>query len=189
MEIEPKYPKQLHPELFLNDCISNKWSLLLERLSDEDIMEVYQHCKLLQPVLPNAFCHQHIEALDEKYGFPDVIIAEEFLRFKIQGIRIATEYMHYKSLLRAAQNCGVKHLSEEGVPFCAIDKRKLRNISISLGRKKNKILTFIEKQIRTNSSDTELTKFLNYIDTRNVELMLKIGNFMILSPNYPTIHI
>lgn len=107
----------------------------------------------------------------------DVIIAEEFLRFKIQSIRIASEYSHYKSLLRAAQNCGVKHLPEEGVPFCAIDKIKLRNMSISLGRKKNKILTFIEKQIKTNSSDTELAKISNYIDTRNIKLMLKIGEF------------
>lgn len=171
------FQKQLHPELFLNDCISNKWYLLLERLSDDDLMAVYQHCKLLQPILPKEFCYNHISSLDEEYGFPDVSIAEVFLRFKIHRVYTATEYNHYKKLLHAAKNCGVKHLPEEGTPFCAIEKTKLKNISISLGRKKKNILSFIEKQIRNGNPNIELVNITGIIDVHDVELMLKVGEF------------
>lgn len=141
------FQKQLHPELFLNDCISNRWQLLLERLSEEDLKEAYQHCKLLQPILPKTFCHQYIAFLDEDYGFPDVSIAEEFLKYKVHNIHNATEYKHYMDLLHAAKNCGVEHLPEEGVPFCAIGKTKLKNITISLGRKKR----IFYRSLRTKS--------------------------------------
>lgn len=169
--------KQLHPELFLNDSISNRWLLLLQRLSDKDLMEVYQHCILLQPILPKGFCNNHISSLDEKYGFPDVSIAEAFLRFKIRRIHTATEYKHYRKLVRAAKNCGVKHLPGEGVSFCAIDKIKLKNISISLGRKKKIILSFIEEQIRNNNPNMDLANISDFIDIHDDELMLKIGEF------------
>ena len=90
----------------------------IKKLSVNDIKDVYDYCNLLQPVLPESFCVENINLLSDKYGFPSLLIAEKYLESSVYNISTATEYSQVKNLLRKIENCGVKHLPDEGVPKC-----------------------------------------------------------------------
>lgn len=102
------------------------------------IRNIYCSYPLLQPVLPEAFCEEYLDILSEDYGFPSVSIAEKYLKNAIRNIHTSTEYSYYKRMIYTIKNCIARHLPGEGVPFCAIERKKLGNITISLGKRQKK---------------------------------------------------
>lgn len=161
-----------------SNCISSSWSILLSKLSDSNLNSIINKCPILQPAFPIDFCQRNIEVLNENYGFPTIKIAELFLGHLVKNVTSATQYRHVNQLIHVIHNCGVVHLPGEGVPFCSIDKTKLKNISISLERKKQNVLSFVKEQIKICSRDTELLNIANYIDLHDVKFMLRVGEFL-----------
>lgn len=168
--------RMLYPNLFQNDCVSPNWAKLLNRLSYFEVKNIYIYYPLLQPVLSESFCEENLDILSEHYGFPSVAIAEKYLINAIRKIGSASEYCHYKSLLCTVKKCGVKHLPEEGVPLCAIDKKRLDNITISLGKKRNKIIDYIQIQISKANPNLPLD-LQHVVPNCDINLMLQIGEF------------
>ena len=165
--------RSLHPELFVNDCVCRNWTILLERLPDEEVKKVYNKCTLLQPILPIDFCKQNIDILSEEYGFPSIEIANLFLTQKIHNVKTATEFCHLKKLLRVYKNCGTKHLPEEGVPFCALGKDRLNILTRIIGRRYSTVNQNIKFQILQANPDFDFDK----MDDKDKELTLNIGRF------------
>lgn len=164
-----------YPELFQDDCVSPAWTRLLNRLSFTEIKNIYCSYPLLQPVLPEAFCEEYLDILSEDYGFPSVTIAEKYLRNAIRNIHTSTEYSYYKRKLHTIKNCIARHLPNEGIPFCAIDRKKLGNITISLGIKQKAVINYVQNQI--SEANPELPLELMHSLTANKDLLLQIGEF------------
>ena len=164
-----------YPELFQDDCVSPAWTRLLNRLSFTEIKNIYCSYPLLQPVLPEAFCEEYLDILSEDYGFPSVTIAEKYLRNAIRHIHTSIEYSYYKRKLHTIKNCIARHLPNEGIPFCAIDRKKLGNITISLGIKQKAVINYVQNQI--SEANPELPLELMHSLTANKDLLLQIGEF------------
>ena len=164
-----------YPELFQDDCVSPAWTRLLSRLSFTEIKNIYCSYPLLQPVLPEAFCEEYLDILSEDYGFPSVAIAEKYLRNAIRNIHTSTEYNYYKQKLHTIKNCIARHLPDEGVPFCAIERKKLGNIAISLGIKQKTVINYVQNQI--SEANPELPLELKNSLNVNKDLLLQIGEF------------
>lgn len=164
-----------YPELFQDDCVSPAWTRLLSRLSFTEIKNIYCSYPLLQPVLPEAFCEEYLDILSEDYGFPSVSIAEKYLKNAIRNIHTSTEYSYYKRMIYTIKNCIARHLPGEGVPFCAIERKKLGNITISLGKRQKKVINYIQNQI--SEANPELPLELRHSINDNKSLLLQIGEF------------
>ena len=164
-----------YPELFQDDCVSPAWTRLLSRLSFTEIKNIYCSYPLLQPVLPEAFCEEYLDILSEDYGFPSVSIAEKYLTNAIRNIHTSTEYSYYKRMIYTIKNCIARHLPGEGVPFCAIERKKLGNITISLGKRQKKVINYIQNQI--SEANPELPLELRHSINDNKSLLLQIGEF------------
>lgn len=164
-----------YPELFQDDCVSPAWTRLLNRLSFTEIKNIYCSYPLLQPVLPEAFCEEYLDILSEDYGFPSATIAEKYLRNAIRHIHTSIEYSYYKRKLHTIKNCIARHLPNEGIPFCAIDRKKLGNITISLGIKQKAVINYVQNQI--SEANPELPLELMHSLTANKDLLLQIGEF------------
>jgi|GEM_PF-860411 len=174
--LDERDQRYIHPELFPNNCISTNWTLLLNKFSYDDIKEIFCTYKILQPLLPETFCSEHIDLLDEKYGFPSVSIAELFLTNSITQINTPTAYQNIRDLLHAVKDCNKKHLDEEGIPLCAIPKEKLNQLLIKLDSKETQILHYIKNRIlSSNSYQNDIAQLLENISDEN--LMLQIGLF------------
>lgn len=161
--------------LFINNCVSANWRYLLDRLSDEELKAVYKSCVLLQPILPKNFCEHNIEILSEKYGFPSVEIADLFLTCKIRNIKTATDFCHFRERIRVYKQCGVKHLSDEGIPLCALSKERLNTLSKRIGRKFIYVRRYVFAKISQVNPNVD---FGNLIDWEDAELVLKVGCFL-----------
>lgn len=164
-----------YPDLFQDDCVFTGWAELLNRLSFTEIKSVYCSYPLLQPVLPEPFCEEYLGILSEDYGFPSVSIAEKYLKNAIRNIRTSTEYSYYKKMIYTIKNCIARHLPGEGVPFCAIERKKLGNITILLGKKQRKVINYIQNQI--SEANPELPLELRHSINGNKGLLLQIGEF------------
>lgn len=145
--------RAIDPDLYPHDCVSKNWTVLLNQLSVNDIKDVYDYCNLLQPVLPESFCVENINLLSDKYGFPSLLIAEKYLESSVYNISTATEYSQVKNLLRKIENCGVKHLPDEGVPLCAINKQKLNVFALQLNNQPQKVLSNIDVKMSLSASN------------------------------------
>ncbi len=165
----------LYPDLFQDDCVFPGWARLLNKLSFTEIKDVYCSYPLLQPVLPESFCEEHLDILSEDYGFPSVSIAEKYLKNAIRNIHTSTEYSYYKRMIYTIKNCIARHLPGEGVPFCAIERKKLGNITISLGKRQKKVINYIQNQI--SEANPELPLELRHSINDNKGLLLQIGEF------------
>ena len=164
-----------YPDLFQDDCVFSGWARLLNRLSFTEIKNIYCSYPLLQPVLPEAFCEENLDILSEDYGFPSVSIAEKYLRNVIRNIHTSTEYSYYKRKLHTIKNCIARHLPDEGIPFCAIERKKLSNITILLGIKQRTVINYVVNQI--SEANPELLTELKHSLNANKDLLLQIGEF------------
>lgn len=163
--------RAIDPDLYPHDCVSKNWTVLLNQLSVNDIKDVYDYCNLLQPVLPESFCVENINLLSDKYGFPSLLIAEKYLESSVYNISTATEYSQVKNLLRKIENCGVKHLPDEGVPLCAINKQKLNVFALQLNNQLQKVLSNIDVKMSLSASNLNF----NIEDLYDNDIKLKIG--------------
>ena len=82
------------------------------------------------------------------------------------------EYSYYKRKLHTIKNCIARHLPNEGIPFCAIDRKKLGNITISLGIKQKAVINYVQNQI--SEANPELPLELMHSLTANKDLLLQI---------------
>lgn len=175
--------RELYPELLQNNRVSNSWIQLINRFSNQEIKNIYDSCALLQPILPESFCINNLNILNEKYGFPSVYIAEKFYSNTINKITSATEYCYYKELFHNIKKCNNKNIPEEGIKLHSINKKILNNLSRRLSRRLIKVLSHIKEQISHAMPYSESSQY-NFFDEYDIHLKLKIGEFYDYIENY-----
>lgn len=111
-----------------NDVISSKWSLLLSRLSENELQKLILSAPKLQPALPKEFCKKNASLLTDDYGMPDVEICKLYCLYKISNAETITEYKDLKHRLFTYCHCSAKHLEGEGTPMCQMGKRRINNL-------------------------------------------------------------
>ncbi len=112
-----------------NDNISPLWALLLAKLSEIDLREIFSRAKLLQPALPHDFCKKNLDMLTDDYGMPSIDICKSFCLYKINNTSTAHEYKKLKNDLYVYANCNAKHLKYEGTPMCKMGKDCINNFT------------------------------------------------------------
>lgn len=140
--------RTLCPELIQDDCVSNLWGILLNQFSEDVISKMFSAYPILQPVLSDSYCLNHIEHLTEKYGFPSIDVAERFLSHIVSKATTATKCSHARELLHTVQHCGVKHLDDEGIPLCMIEKVRLEELSNLLEKKITEMENYVGIQLK-----------------------------------------
>ena len=111
-----------------NDVISSKWSILLSKLSDNDLEILRYSAPKLQPAFPKEFCKKNAGLLTDDYGMPDVEICKLHCLHKISNTETVSGYKDLKHRLFVYCHCGAKHLEGEGTPMCQMGKRRINNL-------------------------------------------------------------
>lgn len=111
-----------------NDVISSKWSLLLSKLSDNDLEILRYSAPKLQPAFPKEFCKKNVGLLTDEYGMPDVEICKLYCLHKISNAETVSEYKDIKHRLFVYCHCEAKHLEGEGTPMCQMGKSRINNL-------------------------------------------------------------
>lgn len=116
----------------IDNCISDVWSHLLIKFTDEELCKIIKNAPLLQPALPVSFCKKHLELLSNEFGMPNVSLCRLFCLDKINNITSTTEYKIWKNNLVFYFDCCVKHIEGEGIPMGNMRRDVIKRLQIKL---------------------------------------------------------
>lgn len=178
------YPKKV------NNAISPMWTLLLSKLSNDNLVKVIKLAPKLQPALPVAFCKNNLDILDDQYGMPTKDLCKDYCFHKINNASTATEYRKWAEKLHLFSNCNVENLPGEGVSMCTMDNGYIKDLERILEKKYNDC---IEVNIIFNlnnflGKDTSISvKELSKAELLNIGVFLDgLNTFKTFSSNYCT---
>lgn len=159
-----------------NDVISSKWSILLSKLSDNDLEILRYSAPKLQPALPKEFCKKNAGLLTDDYGMPDVEICKLHCLHKISNTETVSGYKDLKHRLFVYCHCGAKHLEGEGTPMCQMGKRRINNLEKRLDIQYENV---IKKNVISQLSNlSENTNVINEIQKATPDDFYKVGLFI-----------
>ena len=162
-----------------NDCISNLWSLLINKFSNRELRTIIITNPILQPILPVDFCMENLDILSDKYGMPNIDICKAFNKFKITKAISATDYiMVYKKFITYA-HCGAKHLEGEGVPMCKMGNQIINRLFITLEKRlKDVIYVNILNKFKEISGCSFESIYRNSDEEQIKNILLNLGVFI-----------
>ena len=169
-----------------NDCISPSWSLLLSKLSEEDLKNLICEAPKLQPALPLDFCKNNVDFLTSEYGMPNVEICKLYCLHKISTAESISDYKFIKHKLYVYRHCNATHLEGEGTPMCKMGKTRIRNLEKRLEEQfENVIKKNVIAQLVILSNDANVVNELkNSLSADFDSLALFIESYNKLKNNF-----
>lgn len=173
--------EQIYPYGKIDDSISPIWKLILAIVPKEDLKRICEKEPLLQPALPCEFCLENLDIMSIDYGFPDKSVCEAYYRYRINIVKLTTEYGFLSDKIYAANHCNAKHKENEGTYLCQIGKEVLNRLTDLLEHQYQTVVLNNVKQQLTLLSDNRINgeqrvSFL--LNDGNLDYLASLGHFI-----------